>query len=97
MTTLNSKQRKTLRGLAHHLEPSVQIGKDGITDGVLGAAERALLDHELIKVKVLEAAPLSRSEAGEALSTKLKAQLVGEIGRIAILYKRHPKKPKLEF
>lgn len=51
-TPLSEKQRKFLRGLAHALEPVVWIGNSGLTDGVVAEADRALRDHELIKVKI---------------------------------------------
>lgn len=73
----------------------MQIGKDGIDAAVEEAVARALLDHELIKVRVLESSPLGRSEAAEQLASRVGAHVVGEIGRIVILYRRHPEKPKV--
>ena len=93
--SLSGKQRRFLRAQAHALDPLVSLGKDGLTDNVLGAVSEALLAHELIKVRVLENAPLSRQEAAETLPQALKAELVGLVGRMLILYKRHPHKPKL--
>jgi RNA-binding protein len=93
--SLSGKQRRFLRAQAHALDPLVSLGKEGLTESVLGAVHEALLAHELIKVRVLENAPLSRQEAAEALPQQLKAELVGTIGRMLILYKRHPHKPKL--
>ena len=48
---INSKQRSKLRALAHHLKPVVIIGKSGIIKGALSSIDKALDDHELIKVK----------------------------------------------
>ena len=53
---LSGKQRRYLRGLGHALRPVVQLGKDGIDDGVVAAIDRALTDHELIKLKIGESA-----------------------------------------
>ena len=64
---LGGKQRRHLRALAHHLTPLVKIGKDGLGAGVVAAVKQALLDHELIKVKVLGGAPLDRHEAADWL------------------------------
>lgn len=92
---LSGKQRRFLRAEAHSLEPVVSVGKEGITHNLVAAVSEALLTHELIKVRVLENAPLERKEVAEALPPEVKAEFVGLIGRILILYKRHPNKPKL--
>ena len=71
------------------------IGKDGLTDAVIEAVSDALLAHELIKVRVLDNAPLERQEAAEQLPPLVKAELAGLTGRVLILYKRHPHKPHI--
>jgi RNA-binding protein len=93
--SLSGKQKRFLRAEAHGLEPVVSLGKEGLSDSVLDAVRDALTTHELIKVRVLENAPLDRKEAAEALPGLVKAELAGLIGRILILYKRHPNKPKV--
>lgn len=92
---LRGKQRRHLRGLAHHLEPVVVIGKEGVTDSLLAATDRALTDHELVKVRVLESSPIERVACAEKLATTLAAARVGEIGRIVMLYRPHPKLPRI--
>jgi RNA-binding protein len=92
---LTSKQRKWLRGDAHHLDPLVRVGQAGLNPQVAEATREALQTHELIKVKVLEGAPVDKKEAGAYLAEACGAHLVGTIGRIAILYRRHPKKPMI--
>ncbi len=51
MTTLKGFQKKHLKGLAHGLKPVVQIGKEGITEGIIRAVDEGLFRHELIKIK----------------------------------------------
>lgn len=92
---LTGKQRRFLRAEAHALLPVVSVGKEGITDSLIGAVNEALLSHELIKIRVLENAPVERQEVATSLPPQVKAELVGLIGRVLILYKRHPHKPKL--
>jgi RNA-binding protein len=92
---LDGKQRRHLRGLAHALDPVVQIGKEGIDERVVGAVREALRAHELIKVRVLESAPLGKDEAGEQLSLEAGAYVVGKVGRIVMLYRMHEEKPKI--
>ncbi len=92
---LTGKQRRFLRAEAHPLDPVVTIGKEGLSETVVSAVQAALLAHELIKVRVLESAPLERKEAAEQLPPLVKAELAGLVGRVLILYKRHPHAARL--
>ena len=86
-----------LRGLGHELEPVVMVGKAGITDSLVRATNAALLTHELIKVRVQGEAPVERREAAAALAEASDAVLAQVLGRTFLLYKRHPKKPKIKL
>lgn len=92
---LTQAQRKYLRGLAHHLEPVVQVGAGGVTDAVITQVEAQLLAHELIKVRMRE--PEDKKSMAEALATKSGAALCGLVGHTAILYRSHPEKPKIHL
>jgi RNA-binding protein len=96
VSELAGKDRRALRALGHHLNPVVQIGQQGITVGVIDAAQEALADHELIKVKVLEGAPLDRKEAAEELARETDSQLAQVLGRTFLLYRPHPTEPKIK-
>jgi len=86
---LTSKQRRWLRGQAHALDALVQVGKGGLSDGVIRQTEDALARHELVKVRFL-ADRDDRREQTAALAAGVGAQLVGSIGRVAILFRQHP-------
>ncbi len=92
---LTGRQKRHLRALAHHLEPLVQIGKEGVTAPVIAAADQALADHELIKVRLPQIDREERGEMASALERETGASLAGVTGRIAIFYRRHPDKPKI--
>lgn len=92
---LSGKQRRYLRGLGHALRPVVQIGKDGIDDGVIAAIDRALLDHELVKLKVGEAADLERHEAAETLAARTRSEVAQVLGNTVLLYRAHPDEPTI--
>jgi RNA-binding protein len=94
---LSGKQRRHLRALAHDLRPIVHVGKGGIDDGLVAAVDQALLDHELIKVKVGEAAGLDRHDASSDLATKTKSEIAQVLGNTVILYRPHPEKPVIEL
>jgi RNA-binding protein len=88
--------RRKLRGHGHAMSPIVQIGKAGVTDALIKQVKQALEDHELIKVKVGSECPLDRFEAGDRLDAEPGVDLVQIIGRVLLIYKRHPQKPRYE-
>ncbi len=94
---LNNRQRQELRALAHHLTPVVRLGKEGVSEGVLAATHQALTDHELIKVRLPQIDKSERVEMAEALRAGTRSTLAGLTGRVAILYRRHPDKPKIRL
>jgi RNA-binding protein len=94
-STLKGFQRRYLRGLAHKLNPVVQVGHSGITDAVIAATNAALLVHELIKVKMEQ--PEDKKTMAADLAGQAGAELCGLVGHVAILYRRHPEKPKIKI
>ncbi len=94
---LTGKQTRHLRALAHSLKPIVQVGKNGWTDAVRDQIDQALLDHELIKVRVGGESPTELKEFAAQATTALAAQLAQTIGNIAVLYRRHPDEPKIQL
>lgn len=97
MNKLNGKQVQKLRALGHGLDPIVQIGKEGLTDGVTKALDGALESHELVKVKLGSSAPEDRHDAAEALAKRTRSQLVQVLGKVILLYRRHPAEPKIQL
>ncbi|MBW2736335.1 MAG: YhbY family RNA-binding protein [Deltaproteobacteria bacterium] len=90
---LEGFQRKHLRGLAHSFNALVQVGKDGVTDGVIEATKQALLDHELIKVRMVQ--PEDKKAMAADIAKRSRAALCGLIGHNVVLYRPHPKKPTI--
>ena len=96
MKPLTSKQRAHLRRLAHHLKPVAHIGAEGLTEAALRGVHEAFNTRELLKVKVLESAPASARETGDAVAQLLEGVHVAQtIGRTLVLYRRHPDKPEI--
>jgi RNA-binding protein len=89
MEKLTGAQRKWLRGQAHSLKPIVQIGKQGLTEAVLGQIDAALDDHELIKVQA-PAAKEEKQAMARQIEETLEAEAVGLIGHVLILYRENP-------
>ncbi len=84
--TLSSKQRKYLRGLGHHVEPTVYVGKEGISANVDQSVLDALKTRELIKVKLGQNCEVPKKEAAEQLAQASRAVLVQLIGKMVLLY-----------
>jgi RNA-binding protein len=88
MKMLKGFEKKYLRGLAHDLKPVVLIGKEGITDGIVRAADEGLCQHELIKIKFNEFKEKAQKETlTDALVKRTGSALIGTIGHTAILFR----------
>jgi RNA-binding protein len=95
---LTPKQRAHLKSLAHHLNPVLFVGKEGVTDQTVRSLEEAFNTRELLKVKILEAAPMTAREGAAALAERIDgAVAVQAIGRVGVLYRPHPEKPEIEL
>jgi RNA-binding protein len=92
---MTGKERRHLRALAHRLSPVVIVGQRGLTAAVVRQIDTALLDHELIKVRLGAEAPIDREEAGSAIVSATGAESAGAIGRVLILYRPHPERPRI--
>jgi RNA-binding protein len=93
---LNGKQRRQLRALGHHLTAVVQVGAAGVTDGVIAATDRALEDHELVKVKIAA----EREERARAVAALVKAtgsEVAQTLGRTVLLWRKRKKMSKIEL
>ncbi len=88
--TLTAREKKEFRQIAHHLDVVVMIADQGVSEGVIAEAERALTDHELIKVKVALNDREARYAAAAALAHACQAEVVQNIGKVSVLYRRNP-------
>jgi len=84
---LDSTTRSDLRSKAHSISPTVMIGADGLTTGVLKEAEIALSSHELIKIRVLGDDREARLEIYDEICDKLDAAKVQHIGKLLVIYR----------
>lgn len=97
IVNLTGKQKRHLRSLGNTLSPLVRLGKSGIDDGVIAALDAALTQHELVKVKINPEFPDGKKDAAERLSTKTRSAVAQVIGGTILLYRRHPKTPKIRL
>lgn len=92
--SLTTRQKQFLKGLAHPLNPFVQIGKEELSPGVLQTIKTELKNHELIKVKIGSNCGLEKHSSSQTIAEQTASSLVQLIGKTIILYKPNPKKPK---
>jgi RNA-binding protein len=95
MTALSEKQKKHLRRLAHPLSPIVMLGNAGLTPGVVQELDRALNDHELVKVSARVGDRTARDAALDDLATQTASQIVQRIGNVGVFYRRSKTLPKI--
>ena len=94
--TLTSHQRKEKRADAHHLDPVVLIGGDGLTEAVIRETDVALTAHGLIKVRVFSDERASRETMFSTLADQLGAAPIQHIGKLLVLWRPIPLKEKEE-
>ena len=90
--SLSNEQKKRYRSIGHALNPVVTIAGNGISDNVLAEIDRALNDHELIKIKLVIEDKDSRKKAIASICNAMNASVVQEIGKVVVLL-RPAKKP----
>jgi len=92
---LTEKQKKHLRRLAHPMSPVVMLGNSGLTDGVVAELDRALTDHELVKVSARVGERDARNQALAALASRTTSELVHRVGHVGVYYRRRRELPKI--
>lgn len=93
---LTPAQRKEHRAAAHHLEPVVAIGNDGLTEAVRKETDAALKAHGLIKVRVFADDREARELLFHELADSLGAAPIQHIGKLLVLWRPLPPKEKVE-
>lgn len=93
---LSPANKKHLRTIGHSLNPIVTVASKGLTDGVIAEIDRALSDHELIKVKLSVGDRDLKKQAIIDICERVNGEAVQVIGHILLLYRKADKpNPKL--
>jgi len=90
---LTDAQRKHLRRLGHDRNPIVLVGQGGLSANLVAELDRALNDHELVKVRARVGDREARDEILQQLAAGTGAELVQRIGHVALYYRRNPDEP----
>lgn len=91
---LSNSEKKRFKTIGHDLKPVVIVAGNGLSEGVLGELERALNDHELVKIKLAIEDREDRKAIAEELCRRCSAELVQSIGKMLLIF-RAANKPKL--
>ncbi|WP_312975564.1 ribosome assembly RNA-binding protein YhbY [Stutzerimonas nitrititolerans] len=91
---LTNEQKKHYKSIGHHLKPVLIVSENGLTEGVQAELDRALNDHELIKVQLRIAERDDRHALIEELCQLGCCELVQAIGKMALIYRKNPKPNK---
>jgi putative YhbY family RNA-binding protein len=87
---LTSRERATLRAKAHHLQPIVRVGVAGLSEAFVKEVDRALADHELIKVRLDIDDREARDEMADEICARTDAARVQRLGKILVLWRPKP-------
>lgn len=86
---MKGKERAALRSEAHHLDPTVHVGHQGLTPALMSSLDDALRTRELVKVKLAKQAGVKAKDAASALALATGAEVIQIIGRTATLYREN--------
>jgi len=87
---LTSRERTQLKARAHHLKPVVRVGQAGLTDAFVAEVDRALADHELIKVRIDSDDRQMRNDAATDICRRTESAAVQQVGKILVLWRPKP-------
>jgi RNA-binding protein len=96
MTSLTPPQRRALCAKAHHLHPVVSVGQHGLTAAVLHEIDLNLIAHELVKVRVFNDDRVAREALLLSICAELDAAPVQHIGKLLVVWRPSPERPKVE-
>lgn len=91
---LTPAERREQRANAHHLDPVVMVGGDGLTPAVQKEIDAALNAHGLIKVRVFNDDRAARELMYQQLTSELSAAPIQHIGKLLVLWRPQPIKER---
>ncbi|MGA4816440.1 YhbY family RNA-binding protein [Pseudomonas aeruginosa] len=91
---LTQEQKKQFKSIGHHLKPDTDRSRERLTEALSPNSERALNDHELIKVKLALAERDDRRAPLDESCAQSRSDLVQSIGKMALVYRKNPKPNK---
>lgn len=87
MITVTNQKKKRLRAIGHQLKPVVTVASRGLAEPVLAELERALKDHELIKIKIIAEDRAEKAELIKEIIEKTGAVQIQKTGNVLLIFK----------
>jgi RNA-binding protein len=87
---LKGRERAELRAEAHHLNPTVHVGQQGLTPSLIGSLDDALRTRELVKVKLGNKDEVKPKDLANSLALATNSAVVQVIGRTATFFRENP-------
>ncbi len=88
MSKTSKKDIRQLRAIGHKLKPVVTVAGNGLSDNVVAEIDRALEQHELIKLKLAVGDREAKAAVTEAVCQRCRAELVQSIGNVILILRR---------
>ena len=89
---LSNADKKRFRSIGHKLSPVVTVAQKGVTENIKTEIERALKQHELIKIKLITSTREEKKGLTDSLCQEFSAECIQSIGHVILVY-RPSKKP----
>lgn len=86
---MKGRERAELRAEAHHLNPTVHVGQQGLTPTLIGSLDDALRTRELVKVKLGNKDDVKPKAAANALALATNSAIIQVIGKTATLFRQN--------
>ena len=94
---MDSKTRARLRSIASTIQPTVIIGKDGLTENMIASINDVIRTHELIKISILKTYEgLQTKELAELICSTIDAELIFVVGRTFVIFKKNKDRNQYE-
>ena len=92
---ITKSQRQFLKGLANNVKPLVKVGKMGLTENIIKSIDEILTAHEIVKIDVLPQCEETASELSVQIAGETHSEIVSQLGRKIVLYRRNPDKTSI--
>jgi RNA-binding protein len=87
---MKGRDRAALRAEAHHLDPTVHVGKEGLSASLITSLDEVLRTHELVKVRLGRNVDVKPKDAAASLALATSSEVIQVIGHTATFYRENP-------
>jgi RNA-binding protein len=94
---MKGRERAELRSEAHHLDPTVHVGKEGLSASLITSLDDTLRTRELVKVRLGRNIDVKPKDAAASLALATNSEVIQVIGHTATFYRENPDLKKGEM